>query len=488
MLRQFENQLGEKNGLVNGVSWSAFLLGADTPVVLLAVSGGVDSMVMADLFLKTFGPGSFAVAHCNFHLRGNESDGDEELVRKWAESAGVRFHKADFDTEHYAESMNQSIEMAAREVRYKWFASLCFDNGYVATSVAHNANDNAETLILNLLRGTGLEGLKGMMPVSDFPLPGVEGLKLLRPLVSFTRKQIEGYAFAQGVSYRNDSTNFESDYKRNRIRNEVFPHFHKINPSFVRTLNQDMSYFSDASDIVRTWCESASENVVSPLGDSSCDGLKIDIESLKASGHWKYLLYHILSPYGFNSSVLASLEGLLMSRRTLPGKRFESDRYVLMTGRGELTVFSKDDMNRFIPDNEVVMPVRDEGVYHFNGRVFKVEVLEWSNDMPRVQPAGVVVFDAEKLKFPFVLRRWRSGDWMKPLGLKGRKLLSDMFADLKYDAASKASAVVVVDVQSEAMAAEQHVISLAGVRIDEGYKITASTKSVIRISCQDRLR
>ena len=163
---------------------------------LLAVSGGVDSMCMAELFRISMSHPSFAVAHCNFHLRGDDSDSDASLVRKWAEDAGVPFHQADFDTEEYAASHSMSIEMAARELRYDWFARLCKDKGYYGVSVAHNANDNAETLILNLLRGTGLRGISGMKEMSEVAVSndGLAGVRLIRPLLGFTREQKIGRA------------------------------------------------------------------------------------------------------------------------------------------------------------------------------------------------------------------------------------------------------------------------------------------------------
>ncbi|MGM9736112.1 MAG: tRNA lysidine(34) synthetase TilS [Candidatus Cryptobacteroides sp.] len=485
MQKRFAQTINEMRGLVNDEGWSApSLVAGGAPRFLAAVSGGVDSMVMADLFLKTLGPEGFAVAHCNFHLRGQESDGDEASVRLWAEEKGVTFHKVDFDTEDYARRNGMSIEMAARQLRYSWFARLCIDNGYVATAVAHNANDNAETLMLNLLRGTGLDGLSGMAPVSDFPVEECScKVRLIRPLLGFTRKQIEGYALAWGIRYRDDSTNFLSDYKRNRLRNEVFPHFARLNPSFVRTLNKDMEYFAQAGDIVRLWCEEAASSVVSSINDALGEGVRIDVLSLMSHSHWKYLLYHILKPYGFNSSVLSSIEDLLASQRTVPGKRFESDSHLLLTGRMELSVYPKTSAQTAgSGDSDAIMTVRSDGTYHFNGRSFKVETITWTKDMALKQPDGVLVLDAAKMRFPFVLRRWRSGDWMVPLGMKGRKLLSDMFTDLKYDAASKSAAVVAVDVQTPGLAESQHVAALVCKRMDEGCKITSSTRSAIRIS------
>ena len=472
MTKRFTQILENMRGLIKDDSWSA------SSGFLLAVSGGMDSMCMADLFLSEFGPEAFAIAHCNFHLRGEESDGDETLVRNWADSNGVRFHRTDFDTEGHAAGNAVSIEMAARDLRYGWFAKLCGEFGYRAVVVAHNANDNAETLVLNLLRGTGLKGLHGMAEVSS--LTASQGTFLLRPLLSFSRKQIEGYVFANKVPYRDDSTNALCEYKRNRIRNEVFPIFEKINPSFVRSLNREIGYFSEAGDIVDEWCRAQLPDVVEIAGQAGNDGsARINLSALMARRQWRYLLYYIVEPYGFNSQTLASIEALLESDRTISGKRFDSQTHTIITERDGLLVLPKmaDDL-----DVESIMPVRGVGIYNFNGSRWQVEVLEWSEDMPLKQPNGTLIADADKLLFPFVCRRWRQGDWFIPLGMRGRKKVSDLYADLKYGALEKDASVMIVDTRSEGLAEDQHIAGVLGVRLDDRYKVTSSTKTIIRIT------
>lgn len=496
---------------------------------LLAVSGGIDSMCMAEIFVRRYPCESLAIAHCNFNLRGEESDGDEQLVRRWAEEHGVRIHVQSFDTKGFAREHGVSVEMAARELRYRWFAELCVSEGYDEVAVAHNANDNAETLLLNLLRGSGMKGLAGMSAVS--PLPYSEGVtaRLVRPLLDMTRKQIEGFALANGVRYRNDSTNFSSEYKRNMLRNEVFPVFEKVNPSVVRTLNREMWYFAEANEIVADYCRKEVEDICCPEEQGD---VRISYQALLSKKHWRYLLYHILEPYGFNSAVLASIEDLLSSDRTVSGKRFDSkDHTVLMerdhmhvvpliagqAGNDVLRHAQPDSVRHARPDSvrpaqpdslchaqpDTVrharldslrharpdrasdadfMPVRGAGTYHLNGRAFKIEVVEWTYDMPLKQAEGVLVLDAEKLRFPFVLRGWRDGDWLIPFGMKGKKKVSDLFADLKYDSVMKASAVMISDVQTEGMADSRRIAGVAGVRIDDRYKVSSSTRSVIRIS------
>lgn len=212
-------------------------------MLLVAVSGGVDSMCLAEKVRLEGGP--FAIAHCNFGLRGAESDADEALVRAWASARGIPIHVKQFETQAFASARGISVEMAARRLRYHWFGQLCQEFGYSAVAVAHNANDNAETLILNLLRGTGLRGIVGMKASGFLPDPDFAHIPLLRPLLGQTREDIEAFAREHGLTWREDSSNASNDFKRNKIRNLVFPFFREINPSFVQTLNRDMERFAE---------------------------------------------------------------------------------------------------------------------------------------------------------------------------------------------------------------------------------------------------
>ena len=448
-------------------------------------------MCMADIFLNTVGADAFAVAHCNFSLRGEESDGDEKLVCEWAERNGVRFFVKRFQTAEYACDNGISIEMAARELRYAWFAELCAEHGYDVLSVAHNANDNAETLMLNLLRGTGLNGLHGMAQIHHQSAPMGVQYVVFRPLLEYTRKQIEGYVLVHRVPYRHDSSNFESDYKRNKIRNDVFPVFEKINPSVVRTLNREIGYFAEAGSIVEEWCRSQLPNVVVSNDPSDVmassettwlSPLAIDTDKLLATPHWRYLLYYILSPYGFNQQTLASIESLLTSSRTISGKRFDSPTHTLLTGRGVLTVVPASDVSGQCFDSQPTVVVRGAGIYNFNGIRFNVELIPWDGSMPLKQPEGTLILDADRLEFPFVCRKWRQGDWFNPLGMRGKKKVSDLFTDLKYDLFQKDAAIMIVDTQAEGLAEHQHVAGILGSRIDDRYKVSSSTKTVIRLS------
>ena len=323
---------------------------------LLAVSGGIDSICLASLFLNSSAGRRFAVAHCNFHLRGEDSDSDEALVAAWCGRNGVRYHKADFDTEQYASSHNISIEMAARELRYDWFASLCKDNGYYGVAVAHNANDNAETLILNLLRGTGLRGITGMLVETVVPVTRDElsGVRLLRPMLSFSRKQIEEYVAANSLEYHDDRTNAETVYKRNRIRHLVFPVFESLNPSFLTTFAREMNAFSEVQEIADDYFISVRESVCEPAGKNEL--LRVNAVRLCHLKYYKYVLYRLLEAYGFRDRLLEPVARLLESGKTFSGKIFEAPGYELITA-GECLIVRK--AARVVTERPVISELAD---------------------------------------------------------------------------------------------------------------------------------
>lgn len=481
---------------------------------MLAVSGGIDSMVMADLFLNSSNKRPITLAHCDFHLRGEESDADAAFVGDWAKSRGVPFRRADFDTREYASSLRISVEMAARELRYSWFARLCEEEGFVAVAVAHNANDNAETIILNLLRGTGLKGVCGMRSVS--PLPGATNALILRPLLDFTRDEIREYAIGRGLSWREDSSNTDSAYKRNLIRNEIFPLFGKINPSFLETLNADARRFSQVQAIADDYFDSVigdaagtgiprdehlpgqgakrreSRGMPVPATDSlygqgarrresrgmpvpAADrlygldakrrespgnpipegGLSISVDWLTGTPHWEYVLFRLLEPFGFNEAVTRDLAALIKDGSTFSGRKFRGNGFVALTSRDSIVISPLLGQDSGQEEKSPGIVIQGPGEYSLYGIGFVVESVEV--DDPR-QPEGIT---AANLDYPFTVRRWRAGDWMRPLGMKGRrKKLSDMFGDLKLTPLQKEKALVIVDEGS-------HVLALLGHRIDE---------------------
>ncbi len=476
--------------------------------VLLAVSGGIDSMCMADMFCRA--GGEYAIAHCNFHLRGAESDADAEFVEKWAETHGVPFFRADFDTAAYASEHGISIEMAARELRYAWFARIAVQYGFDAVAVAHNANDNAETLILNLLRGTGLRGIRGMLTESLLPAgyhpenlchprqhkregpiacngrgraqrddfqgdtrPEEGRIKLIRPLLGMTRAEIEAYAREHSVQYRVDRTNAENDAQRNRIRNEVFPEFAEINPSFVRTLNADMRHFAQADAIVDDYYCGAKAEILSEDGT-------ISVDKLLGFRHWEYLFFRLAESCGFSEKTLESMVALLYERAegfpcTFAGKRFYSPTHVLETSSSGMTIRPRDEK----ADNDSSVTVFGPGEYHFKGRTVSIGFVEPES---LKQAKGVLICDASALPFPFMLRGWQAGDWMRPFGMGGRaKKLSDIFTDRKMSLSDKEDAIVVYSTSLDDTG-DGRVAAVAGLRMDEALRVREGSAKVLRIS------
>lgn len=269
-------------------------------------------MYMANKAPEIFPGACFAVAHCNFGLRGEESDGDEEFVRNWCGRKGVECHVRRFGTQEYSVTRGISIEMAARELRYAWFGELCAEHGYDALAVAHNADDNAETLMLNLLRGTGTRGMRGMAAEStkyrNIPL-------ILRPLLNVSRESIREWMVANGMSWREDRSNAESEVKRNKLRNQVFPVFKEINPSFVRTLGEDMKRVAQVDDIAEDYFRTAREAILLPDGS-------ISAKKLLGFKHWEYLLWRLLEGSHIGADEFSSLVDCLRAGRQLGGKTF----------------------------------------------------------------------------------------------------------------------------------------------------------------------
>lgn len=440
--------------------------------ILLAVSGGVDSLTMAELFAHSSLKFRFAIAHCNFRLRGEESDADAAFVTAWAGRAGVTLHSRSFDTAEYARSRSVSTEMAARELRYRWFDSLCEEYGYDAIAVAHNANDNAETLFLNILRGSGINGLIGMKGISPSPCGGKS--PLMRPMLTFTRDQIEGYARSRGLHWREDRTNAETEYRRNRIRNLVFPVFETINPSFIRTVNRDMTLYASAAAIADDYFRSLGD-----FRDSAPQGeIRLDLGRILSSGHCGYVLYRLLEPFSFNSAVIASLESLLKSGRTVSGKIFLSPTHRLLTSSTHLIISErKDDMQ----DEASELTVDGEGNYEFNGVLIKVEIVRRTADFPLRQTGGRIAMDASSVPMPFVLRRRRDGDWFRPLGMRGRKKLSDWFTDRKYDIAAKDASIILSALGGET-GNSSHILAVLGGTVDDSVRINDDTDRILLIS------
>lgn len=410
--------------------------------VLLAVSGGVDSMTMASLFHDS-GAVSFSAAHVNFRLRGAESDSDEALVREWCRERGVELFVKAFDTEAWAREHSVSIEMAARTLRYDWFASLAGENGFDFIAVAHNLNDRGETMMLNLLRGTGLRGLAGIRRVNG---------KIIRPLLDFTRQEIVQYASEKRLVYHEDSTNSDVAFSRNRIRNNVFPEFEKINPSFLATFGTEMERFAEAEQMMDEFYEARAGEL---YGWNQSGAFGIDISQLQMGGHPRWWLFRVLDQFGFNESQLDDIYASLGSQS---GRRFFSPNHILVKDREYLMVYPLSSGE--IPD-------------------VKIEVLDDLRGFdPRSLPAGTLCVDSSLVNLPLGFRHPEPGDRFVPFGMKGSKLLSDYFTDLKLDVEQKTREVVVTTKKNGA----EMIVAVLGRRIDDRFRISETTVSALLLS------
>ena len=424
------------------------ILGESNPKLLLAVSGGVDSMCLAELARRSRLRLNFSLAHANFSLRQDESDGDEEFVHNWAESNGIELFTARFDTRAHAAARGISIEMAARDLRYAWFGDLMQEHGFAYIVTAHNRNDNVETFFLNLLRGCGLGGVCGMKEKSG---------TILHPMLEFTRAEIEQFALADDIQWRNDSSNGDVHFQRNRIRNAVFPQFEQINPSFLETICIEMERFSDARAIVEDAFE---DSAIRTFGDNGRLLCQLDIEALKKDPHRRQWLFLSLSPYGFNDSQLKQIEESLYSQS---GKRFYSKGYMAVRDREYIKVYYND---------AVTEP--DEGLeYRIYGRSAEFD--------PHNAPEGTLYLDADKVELPLRARIWQKADRFHPLGFRGgaSKKVSDYLTNIKLDMAQKSTQRVIVFTDGEG---REQIAAVEGHRIDNRYKITDATVRILEIA------
>ena len=279
--------------------------------VLLALSGGIDSMYMAERAPELFPGASFAAAHCNFRLRGDESDGDEKFVRDWCARKGMPLFVKSFPTADFARQNDLSIEMAARDLRYAWFEELCGSEGFDCVAVAHNADDNAETFFLNLLRGTGTRGLRGMGD-RDF---------IVRPLLGIPRSEIRSWMEERALAWREDSTNASPAYKRNRLRGEVIPVLKEMNPSLLGSLGRTMEHIAQVDDIAEDYFLSVRDDVLR-------SGM-ISIRALLALRHPRYVLYRLAEPAALTETALDNLWDLINSGRQVGGREFVGKRGII---------------------------------------------------------------------------------------------------------------------------------------------------------------
>lgn len=417
--------------------------------ILLAVSGGIDSMIMADLFLRL--GNKIGIAHCNFSLRGKESDKDEELVRKFASDKNIPFYSSKFETKAYARKNGLSVQMAARELRYTWFEEIRKINGYDFIAVAHNLNDNIETLIINLTRGTGITGLTGMRPSIN---------KIIRPLLFATRRDITDYCNEKKLIFREDKSNAETKYTRNKIRHIIIPVLKEINPSIETTLNETAERLTGINEIVSEFISALKERISVQKGEF----IAFNVSLLKAEMHNKAVLFELFKPYGVNNSMLKDLVSVIEGKT---GAQIFTNTHRIIKNRKEIIVSHEvieDDTFWCIKS---IREFRKVPVIASAGYINFTKKFEISDD------PLIACIDSEKISFPFIIRKWKAGDFFYPLGMKQKKKLSDYFIDNKYSRFDKEKILI--------MESDGKIVWIVGDRIDNRFRITNSTKKALII-------
>lgn len=398
-------------------------------VVVVALSGGADSVALL-LLLQELGYVCEA-AHCNFHLRGTESDRDEDFVRRLCQERQVALHVTHFDTMEYAASHRLSIEMAARELRYAWFEKLRKDLNAQAVAVAHHADDSMETFLLNLLRGTGINGLRGIRPRNGY---------IVRPLLCLSRTDILRYLERKGQTYVTDSTNLQDEYTRNKIRLHLLPLMEEINPTARRNLLNTIAHLDEAATIYNAGIDEARQRVQTEAG--------VRIEALLKEASPRTILFEILYPLGFNK---AQVEEIFRACAGQSGKVFESEAWSV------------------VKDREMLLIQRKEEGHGARPRL-KITEHPYNEDFVIPREKHKACFDADKLCGELHLRLWKPGDVFVPFGMKGKKTVGDYLTDRKYSLLQKQRQWV--------LCCDDAIVWLVGERTDNRYRVDEQTRRV----------
>ena len=418
---------------------------------IVALSGGADSVALL-LLLRSLGYDVDA-AHCNFHLRGDESRRDEEFCVSLCKTCGVELHRIHFDTREYASLHKVSIEMAARDLRYSYFRQLCRDIDAQSVCVAHHEDDNVETILLNITRGTGLNGLTGMAPRNGL---------VVRPLLCVDRSEIERYLAAVGQDYVTDSTNLVADVQRNKIRLNVIPVLEDVNPAVKANILNMARWMAEAQHVVDASVESASGCVEWKDGQAT-----VSISQLRSFPSVEYFLWNLLSRYGFNSSQVTQVSQSLDGE---PGRTWLSATHELCLDRGRLLLSEKS--------GEAVRPmaIPEPGLYVCpSGARIRVSSAVINSDYVVSRDRCKACLDADKVAFPLTVRGVEPGDRFVPFGMRGSKLLSDFLTDLKMPLTAKRRQLVVTD-------ASGSIVWVVGCRPDARFCLTERSRAVTEIS------
>ena len=423
--------------------------------ILLTVSGGVDSMVMLALFVEA--GYSVGVAHCNFALRGAESDEDEATVAAEAAKYGVPIYNKRFDTTGEMERTGESMEMAARRLRYEWFDQICQEHGYTTIAIAHHIDDSIETFFINLLRSTGLRGLTGITRQRG---------NIVRPLLFAERKEILEYAVAHKIPFREDSSNRSTKYLRNKIRLGLLPMVREINPRFTSIMRGNLYRLTEAQKFIEAGITKIKEHILEH--DNGVD--RIHTALIEPHFPQEFVIYEILnSMYGFKGDVVIELYKALTNGAS--GKRFYAREHTACIDRTDIVISA-------IADDDPCQTTIEMGTTrsYCGNSVLYYEHTDIDNVSDYNAPAEVAYLDEQKLVYPLTLRRWQEGDSFIPFGMMGRKKVSDLLTDRKMSVVEKSRQFVLLS--------GEDIVWVVGCRIDDRYRITNRTENILKITKQ----
>ncbi|MGW8123106.1 tRNA lysidine(34) synthetase TilS [Roseivirga echinicomitans] len=415
---------------------------------LLAVSGGLDSMVLLHLCHQA--GFDISVAHCNFNLRGKESDADAKFVENTCLELNIPYFEKQFDTSVYAEANGISTQMAARDLRYAWFETLLTMQNLDQLAVAHHAQDNLETVLLNLARGTSISGLRGMLPKTG---------NIIRPLLGFERAEIENFAKQEKIEWREDSSNASENYKRNYLRHQVIPLFTQLNTGFYSTFENTLE---KNLEVERVFHEKIM--ALKPFVEEVTDGYRFSKDQIIYSGIGAFQLSELLKPFGLNyeqsKELLTAIEGI-------SGKVFNTNTHQFLVDR-EYVFISLHQVSEFEP----FLIEAGQEQFTISEQNYRLERLKGNLEVDR--NASNAFLDFDKLTFPLEVRAWKEGDYFFPLGMKGKKKLSDFMIDQKIPLNLKD--------QIRVLTSNGNIVWVIGHRIDDRYKASDQTKTVLSIS------
>jgi tRNA(Ile)-lysidine synthase len=413
--------------------------------ILLTISGGMDSMVMLHLFREC--GFNISVAHVNFQLRAEESNGDELFVKNYCENFSIPLFTKRFDTTEFALEKSLSTQMAARELRYTWFNELADEHNFNLIATAHHLNDSIETVLLNFTRGSGLEGYDGIEP---------KNRKIIRPLLFATRQQIESYAKENKISWREDSSNASDDYQRNFIRHKIIPLLKELNPSLENSFTDSVNKVSGANELKSLGILHWREKFHTDKGDQFHFSKKGLAESLNPEG----LLWNLIKSFGFNLDQCRQVKIALGGQS---GKKFYSQQFELVIDR-EYLIISKQENE--LPEIRIDKGSIDAHLGKYSLRISEPTQAKFSDEN------SIALLDADKLQFPLTWRKWKVGDYFHPLGMTHKKKVSDFLIDQKISVADKETITV--------LQSAKEIIWVVGHRIDDNYKITNTSRQMIK--------